>query len=151
MTAIAKLADLTTPVAINCDMMTTGKAVFTLNLTSDDEEVTETTKPVEGMDEVKQEQASPLSKARAAAQLKQQKKAAAIVARAAGKVKAAEEQARVDEEHQILVEKERLLVDKKIAAARKAMGVRKNDENPASIRQLIEQWRMESLMRIYKR
>jgi hypothetical protein len=150
MTTIPKLAGLTTPVTINYDMMTTGKAVFTLNLTSDDEEVTET-KAVEGIDEVKQEQASPLSKARAAAQLKQQKKAAAIVARAAGKVKAAEEQARADEEHQIVVEKERLLVEKKIAAARKAMGVRKNDENPASIRQLIEQWRMESLMRIYKR
>ena len=153
MTAIAKLVGLTTPVIINYDMMSGGKAVFTLTSAEDEVAKTETTetKTVESIDDTKQEQASPLDKARVAAKLKREKKAAAIVARAAGKVKADEERAKADEEHQIVLEKERLLLEKKIAAARKAMGVRKNDQNPASIGQQIEQWRMESLMRIYKR
>ena len=153
MTAIAKLVDLTSPVIINYDMMSGGKAVFTLTSAEDKVSKTETTetKTVESIDDTKQEQASPLDKARVAAKLKREKKAAAIVARAAGKVKADEERAKADEEHQIVLEKERLLLEKKIAAARKAMGVRKNDPNPASIGQQIEQWRMESLMRIYKR
>ena len=153
MTTIAKLAGLTTPVTINYDMMTTGKAVFTVTSSEDEVVETQTTesKAVESMDEAKQEQTSPLDKARIAAKLKREKKAAAIVARAAGKVKADEERAKADQEHQIVLEKERLLLENKIAAARKAMGVRKNDQNPASIGQQIEQWRMESLMRIYKR
>ena len=153
MTAIAKLMGLTTPVIINYDMMSGGNAVFTLTLAEDEVAETETTetKTVESIDDTKQEQASPLDKARAAAKLKREKKAAAIVARAAGKVKADEERTKADEEHQIVLEKERLLLEKKIAGARKAMGVRKNEQNPASIGQQIEQWRIESLMRIYKR
>lgn len=134
-------------------MMSGGKAVITLTSAEDEVAKTETTetKTVESIDDTKQEQASPLDKAQVAAKLKREKKTAAIVARAAGKVKADEERAKADEEHQIVLEKERLLLEKKIAAARKAMGVRKNDQNPASIGQQIEQWRMESLMRIYKR
>jgi len=115
-----------------------------------EEEVTEI-QPIEIIDDAKQEQASPLDKARTAAKLKREKKTAAILARADGKVKAMKEQARADEEHQMVIEKERLLLEKKIAVARKAMGVRKNDANPATMSHLIEQWRMESLMRIYKR
>ena len=153
MTAIAKLVGLTTPVIINYDMMSGDKAVFTLTSAEDEVAKTETTetKTVESIDDTKQEQASPLDKARVAAKLKREKKAAAIVARAAGKAKAEEERTKADDEHQIVLEKERLLLEKKIAAARKAMGVRKNEQNPASIGQQIEQWRMESLMRIYKR
>ncbi len=90
-----------------------------------------------------------LAKAREAAKLKREKKAAAILARANGKVIAAEKRARATEELEILFEQERALVLDKIARARKALGVRKNEENPIGITRLIEQWKMESLLRIY--
>ena len=85
----------------------------------------------------------------AAAKLKREKKAAAILARANGKIIAAEKRAKASEELEILFEKERKLVLDKIAAARKALGVRKNENNPIGILRLIEQWKMESLLRIY--
>jgi hypothetical protein len=40
-------------------------------------------------------------------------------------------------------------IEKKTAAARKAMGVRKNEPNPASIRQMISQWEMDMTVGLY--
>jgi hypothetical protein len=90
-----------------------------------------------------------LAAARAAAKLKREKKAAAILARANGKVNAAEKRANASAELEILIEQERVIVLGKIAAARKALGVRKNEDNPVGFASLIEQWKMESLRRIY--
>ncbi len=90
-----------------------------------------------------------LAPAREAAKLKREKKAASILARVNGKVIAAEKRARATEELEILFEQERALVLDKIARARKALGVHKNEENPIGITRLIEQWKMESLLRIY--
>ena len=90
-----------------------------------------------------------LAAAREAARLKREKKTAAVLARANGKVNAAEKRAKAAEELEILFEKERALVHDKITRARKALGVRKNEDNPAGFASLIEQWKMESLRRIY--
>ena len=90
-----------------------------------------------------------LAAAREAAKLKREKKAAAILARANGKVNAAEKRAKAAEELEVLFERERKLVLDKIAIARKALGVRKNEDNPVGILRQIEQWKMESLLRIY--
>jgi hypothetical protein len=89
-----------------------------------------------------------LAKARESAKSKRGKKAAAILARANGKIIAAEKRAQSREELQILFEQERALVLEKIARARKALGVRKNEDNPIGITRLIEQWKMESFLRI---
>jgi len=40
-------------------------------------------------------------------------------------------------------------IEKKTAAARKAMGVRKNEANPVSIRQMISQWEMDRIVALY--
>jgi len=88
-----------------------------------------------------------LAAARASAKLIRDKKAAAVLARAEGKVKAAEQRAKAAEEYENLVEKENAILLSKIAKARKAMGVRKNEENPSGIRQMIENWKWESYMR----
>jgi hypothetical protein len=90
-----------------------------------------------------------LAAARAAAKLKREKKAAAILARVNGKANAAEKRAKAAEELEILFEKERKLVLDKITKARKALGVHKNEDNPIGITRLIEQLKMESLRRIY--
>jgi hypothetical protein len=92
-----------------------------------------------------------LAAARAAAALKRQRKSSAKTARIQGKIAAAEARekkavAAVDE-----AEKDRDDLLAKIARTRKAMGIRKNEENPAALRRLIEQWEMESRMRIYNR
>jgi hypothetical protein len=92
-----------------------------------------------------------LAAARAAAKLKRQKKAEAIVARQKGKENADEERKKSKEEHDALVVQEDEILQKKIANARKAMGVRKNDPNPRELYRLIEDWKIESLMRIWKR
>lgn len=90
-----------------------------------------------------------LAPAREAAKLKREKKKAAILARANGKRIAAEKKAKAREELEILFEQERTLVLDKITRARKALGVRKNEENPIGITRLIEQWKMEAFLRIY--
>ena len=92
-----------------------------------------------------------LAAARAAAALKRQKKAAASDARAKGKIAAAEarEKKAADFEEDRRKDREEILA--KIARTRKAMGIRKNEENPAALRRLIEQWEMEARMRIYNR
>jgi hypothetical protein len=73
------------------------------------------------------------STARAAAQLKREKKAAAILARAAGKVAAADKRAATEAAWTEGLRKGRAAIEKKVAAARKAMGVRKNEASPSGI------------------
>ena len=92
-----------------------------------------------------------LAAARAAAKLKREKKTSASAARAAGKIAAAEarEKKAADFEEDRRAEREAVLA--KIARTRKAMGIRKNEENPASLRHLIEQWETESHMRLYNK
>ena len=91
-----------------------------------------------------------LAAARAAAALKRQKKGAAKTARVQGKIAAAEARekkavAAVDE-----AEKDREDLLAKIARTRKAMGIRKNEANPASLARLIKEWEEEAMVRRYK-
>ena len=91
-----------------------------------------------------------LAAARAAAALKRQKKGAAKTARVQGKIAAAEARekkavAAVDE-----AEKDREDILAKIARTRKAMGIRKNEANPASLARLIKEWEDEAMVRRYK-
>jgi hypothetical protein len=92
-----------------------------------------------------------LAAARAAAALKRQKKSAAKTARIKGKIAAAEarEKKAADFEEDMRKDREDILA--KIARTRKAMGIRKNEENPAALRRLIEQWEAESYVRLVKR
>jgi hypothetical protein len=92
-----------------------------------------------------------LAAARAAAALKRQKKSAAADARVKGKIAAAEtrEKKAIDFEEERRKEREDLLA--KIARARKAMGIRKNEQNPGALRRLIEQWETESQIRLFRR
>jgi hypothetical protein len=89
--------------------------------------------------------------ARAAAALKRHKKTAANAARVKGKIAAAEarEKKASDFEEDRRKEREDLLA--KIARTRKAMGIRKNEENPVALRRLIEQWETESHIRLFRR
>jgi hypothetical protein len=92
-----------------------------------------------------------LAAARAAAALKRQKKSAAKTARMKGKIDAAvarEKKAADFEEDQ---RKDREAILAKIARTRKAMGIRKNEENPAALRRLIEEWEAESKVQLFKK
>ena len=80
---------------------------------------------------------------------KREKKAAAVLARAAGKVAAAEKRAADEAVWQSALKKGREAIDKKTAGARKAMGVRKNEANPASICAMISQWEFEMNVDLY--
>ena len=92
-----------------------------------------------------------LAAARAAAALKRQKKGAAKTARASGKIAAAEarEKKAADFEDDRRKDREDILA--KIARTRKAMGIRKNEENPVALRRLIEEWETESNVRLFKK
>ena len=92
-----------------------------------------------------------LAAARAAAALKRQKKSASKTARVQGKIAAAEAREKKAADFEEDRRKEREIVLAKIARARKAMGIRKNEENPAALRRLIEQWESESTVRLFKR
>jgi hypothetical protein len=92
-----------------------------------------------------------LAAARAAAALKRQKKSAAKTARVKGKIAAAEAREKEAERVETVAEKERAELFAKIARTRKAMGIRKNEENPAALRELIQKWEMEARMRIHNR
>jgi hypothetical protein len=91
-----------------------------------------------------------MSPAARAAALKREKKAAAVLARAAGKVAAAERRAAEEEVWRNAVRTGREEIEKKIAIARKAMGVRKNEKNPASICAMISQWEFSQNLALYK-
>ena len=80
---------------------------------------------------------------------KREKKAASGLARAAGKAAAAEKRAYIQAEWDTAVRKGREEISKKTASARKAMGVRKNEANPASICQMIERWEMDMAVALY--
>ena len=80
---------------------------------------------------------------------KREKKAAAVLARAAGKAAAEERRAADQAVWDEAVRKGREEIEKKIAIARKAMGVRKNESNPASIHQMISQWESEMSLALY--
>ena len=80
---------------------------------------------------------------------KREKKAASGLARAAGKAAAAEKRAYIQAEWDLAQQKGREEIEKKTAAARKAMGVRKNEANPDSIRQMIERWEMDMAVALY--
>lgn len=80
---------------------------------------------------------------------KRDKKAAAVLARAAGKAAAAEKRAADKAAWDLAEQKGREEIEKKTAAARKAMGVHKNEENPISIRQMISQWEMDRIVALY--
>jgi hypothetical protein len=92
-----------------------------------------------------------LAAARAAAALKRQKKSAAKTARVAGKISAAEarEKKATDFEEDRRKDREEILA--KIARTRKAMGIRKNEENPVALRRLIEEWETKSNVRLFKK
>ena len=80
---------------------------------------------------------------------KREKNAAAILARTAGKVAAAEKRAAIQSEWDLAVRNGREEIEKKTAAARKAMGVRKNEANPDSIRQMISRWENDMIVSLY--
>ena len=80
---------------------------------------------------------------------KREKNAAAMLARTAGKAAAAEKRAADQAAWELAERNGREEIEKKTAAARKAMGVRKNEPNPASIRQMISQWEMDMTVALY--
>ena len=80
---------------------------------------------------------------------KREKKAASVLARNAGKVAAAEKRAADQAAWDLAVRKGREEIEKKTAAARKAMGVRKNEANPDSIRQMISRWENDMIVTLY--
>lgn len=80
---------------------------------------------------------------------KREKKAAAVLARASGKAAAAEKRAADQAAWDEAAKKGREAIEKKVAGARKAMGVRKNEANPASICTLISKWEFELSVDLY--
>lgn len=84
------------------------------------------------------------------AALKREKMAAAKLARAAGKVAAAERRDAKENEWTEGLRKGREEIEKKVQAARKAMGVRKNDPNPSGIREMKEKWDFEMMFALRK-
>ena len=80
---------------------------------------------------------------------KREKKATAILARTAGKAAAAEKRAAIQSEWDLAVRKGREEIEKKTASARKTMGVRKNEANPDSIRQMISRWENDMIVALY--
>jgi hypothetical protein len=92
-----------------------------------------------------------LAAARAAAALKRQKKSAAKTARVKGKIAAAEAREKKAEAAVDQAWKDHEEILAKIARTRKAMGIRKNEENPASLARLIQQWKEEAMVKRYKK
>ena len=84
-----------------------------------------------------------------AAVSKKEKKAAAILARSAGKAAAALKRAAIENAWTERLQKGRIEIEKKTAVARKAIGLRKNEENPISIRNMISQWEFELNVELY--
>ena len=84
-----------------------------------------------------------MSPAARGAALKREKKAAAVLARVAGKAAAAEKRASDEATWMELMTQGRDEIEKKVQAARKALGVRKNEPNPSGIRDMMEKWDFE--------
>jgi hypothetical protein len=88
-----------------------------------------------------------MAAARAAAALKRQKK----TARVGSKIAAAEAHEKKTKEFEKDAEKERDELLAKIARTRKAMGIRKNEENPAALKRLIQQWEDDARVKMFKK
>ncbi len=84
------------------------------------------------------------------AALKREKIAAAKLARAAGKVAAAEKRAAEEAAWNEGLRKGREEIEKKVQAARKAMGVRKNEPNPSGICNMEENLRFDMMLALRK-
>ena len=80
---------------------------------------------------------------------KREKKAAAVLARTAGRAAAAEKRAADQAAWDQAAKKGREAIEKKVAGARKAMGVRKNEANPASICTMISKWEFDMSVELY--
>ncbi len=89
-----------------------------------------------------------LAKAREALKLKREKKAAATLARKKGKELAEETRNNASQAEANAMEQERILMEAKIAKARKALGVRPKEPNPYGLERQIEQWRFEMYTRL---
>ena len=85
-----------------------------------------------------------LAAARAAAKLKREKKAAAAAARIQGKIAAEQEREKMAETERIEICNQEEVIKSRIAKARKALGLRKNEDNPAGLCRMIDEWRMEA-------
>lgn len=92
-----------------------------------------------------------LAAARAAAALKRQKKSTAKTARIQGKIAAAEAREKKASEFEDERRKERDAILVKIEKTRKAMGIRKNEENTDALKRLIEEWENEATVRLFKK
>jgi len=84
-----------------------------------------------------------LEKAREAAKLKREKKAAALASRKEGKSKAEQERQQIADDRLKNTWTKQEQLNEKISKARKAMGVRKNEPNPPGLDSLIEKWMYE--------
>lgn len=91
-----------------------------------------------------------LAAARAAAALKRLKKSAAKTARIQGKIAAAQAREKKAEAAVDRAWKDHEDILAKIARTRKAMGIRKNEENPAALARLIQEWKDEAMVRRFK-
>jgi len=92
-----------------------------------------------------------MTAAQRGAALKREKNAAAKVARAAGKVAAAGRRATQEQERAVrrgVIAEETALIDRRVAAARVALGVAPGDPNPSSICLLIEMLTAEMQIRL---
>jgi len=99
------------------------------------------------MDSTTVQMMTPASRAAA---LKREKAAAAKLARAAGKVAAAERRAANEAAWTEGLRKGREEIEKKIQAVRKAMSVRKNEANPPSICEMKERMEFEMMCALRK-
>ena len=82
---------------------------------------------------------------------KREKKAVAVLSRASGRAAAAQRRAADQAAWDEAVKKGREAIEKKIADAREAMGVRKNAANPASICTMISKWEFDMDVELYAR
>lgn len=92
-----------------------------------------------------------LAAARAAAALKRQKKSASKTARVKGKIAAAEAREKKAVAAETEAEKDRAELLAKIARTRKAMGIRKNEDNPTALREMIQKWEHDTMLRRYNK
>jgi hypothetical protein len=86
-----------------------------------------------------------------AAALKREKKAAAVAARAAGKAAVAEKRAAFEAAWLEGVRNGREEIEKKVLAARKALGLGKNDPNPSGLFEMKEKWEFEMMSALRKK
>ena len=102
-------------------------------------------------DEMETTVVNKMTPAARGAALKREKMVAAKLARAAGKIAAAEKRAADEEAWSEGLRKGREEIEKKVQAARKAMGVRNNDPNPSGIREMKEKWDFEMMFALRKK